>query len=363
MATPKRKRRRKGARVRQMTPQIGAPPGTLEAPPGASDTTVHIMTFDAEHLEEHDGFTALENAERRAVTWIDVVGLGSVQAIRAIGEKYKLHPLALEDVTHTRQRPKVEEYGDHLFVVMRATREAEGSMDIEQISLFLGDGFVVTFQERTGDAYEPVRERLRSKKGLIRGRGASYLGYALIDATVDAMFPLLELYEQQLDLLDARVFRSPSPELAEEIHDLSRDLMTVRRTVLPTREALMRLVRDRYPQFDDEEKLYLRDCLDHLDQLVDLLTGQRELAESLKNAHLSGLGHRSNEVMKVLTMTATIFIPLSFIAGLYGMNFDPQASPYNMPELGWAFGYPAVLLLMLSVGIGMLGFFRRKGWL
>jgi len=362
MASGKSKRRRK-IRARKMTPQIGAPPGTLEVPEGATDTKVHIITYDAEELEEHDGFAALENAPRKKVTWVDVVGLGSVQAVRAIGEKYSLHPLALEDVMHTRQRPKVEEYRSNLFVVMRATREEDGTMDIEQISMFVGDGFVITFQERAGDAYEPVRERLRQKKGMIRDRNASYLAYALIDATVDAMFPFLELYEHQLDALDARVFRAPSPDLAEEIHDLSRALMTVRRTVLPTREALMRLVRDRYPQFDDDEKLYLRDCLDHLDQLVDLLTGQRDLAEALANAHLSGLGHRSNEVMKVLTMTATIFIPLSFICGLYGMNFDPDASPYNMPELGWAYGYPTILLVMLSVGVGMLAFFRRKGWL
>jgi len=361
MARPKRRRRK--ARPRSYTPAVGAPPGTLEAPPGAVDTTVRIMTFDEGELDELEGFTALENAPRRRVTWIDVVGLGSVTAIRAIGEKYDLHALALEDVTHTRQRPKVEQYPDHLFIVMRATREKEGGIDIEQISMFVGDGFVITFQEREGDAYEPVRDRIRGSRGIIRTQDASYLCYALIDATVDAMFPLLELYEHRLDQLDERVFKAPGPELAEEIHDVSRDLMTVRRTVLPTREALMRLVRDRYPQFGDEVKIYLRDCLDHLDQLVDLLTGQRDLAEALANAHLSGLGHRSNEVMKVLTMTATIFIPLSFICGLYGMNFDPGASPYNMPELGWEYGYPAALGVMLSVGLGMLAFFRRKGWL
>ncbi|MCB9598328.1 MAG: magnesium/cobalt transporter CorA [Sandaracinaceae bacterium] len=351
----RRRRRRHGAT------RVGAPPGTLEALAGAESSTVRLVTFDEAALDEATTLESLD-AVRHGVTWVDVVGLGSVDVIQAVGERFGLHALALEDVVHPHQRPKIEEYPDSLYVVIRAPRERDGVLDIEQISMFIGVDFVVTFQEREGDAWDPVRERIRQSKGRVRRMGASYLAYALLDATVDAMFPLLEIYDQRLESAEERVFRSPSPALAEEIHDVDRDLMAVRRAVLPMRESLVRLVRDEHPLIDKDVRIYLRDCLDHLAQMVDLLTGQRDLAKSLSEGHLSSLGHRSNEVMKVLTIIATIFIPLSFIAGLYGMNFDATVSPWNMPELGWTYGYPAALGLMLSVALGMLAYFRRQGW-
>lgn len=342
--------------------KVGAPPGTLEAPPGAVSTEVRVIRFDEAELEELEGLEHAAPVEGK-ITWVDAVGLGSVDVVRTIGERFGLHPLALEDALSPHQRSKVEDYPSTLFIVVRAARAKNGSLDIEQISTFVGEGFVITIQERAGDAYEPVRDRLRRSLGRVRKRNATYLAYALLDATVDAMFPLLEIYERRLDELDDLVFRSPNPRLAEAIHDVGRELMAIRRSVVPMRESLARVVRHEHPLIDDDVRIYLRDCQDHLLQMVDTLNDQRDLTRSLMEGHLSSLGHRSNEVMKVLTMIATIFIPLSFIAGLYGMNFDPEASPYNMPELHWAFGYPMALGVMFVVVLAMLVYFRRKGWL
>lgn len=355
--TRKRSRRRRRKEVRR----IGAPPGSLEVLIDAASSNVRWVAYGEGTLREGAGLPPVEPVGR--VTWVDVVGIGSADVVSAIGERYGLHPLALEDVVHPHQRPKVEEYPDSLFIVTRTPRDRDGSLDIEQISMFVGKDFVVTFQEREGDAWEPVRERIRQAKGRVRRESASYLAYALLDATVDAMFPLLEGYDHRLEPIEEAVFRAPTPGLTEDIHEIDRDLMAVRRAILPLREALARLVRDEHPLIDRDVRLYLRDCQDHLSQMLDVLEGQRELARALTEGHLTSLGHRSNEVMKVLTIIATIFIPLSFIAGLYGMNFDREVSPYNMPELGWVYGYPAALGLMALVAFGLLFYFRRRDWI
>ncbi len=292
-----------------------------------------------------------------------MVGLGSLELIEQIGREFKLHALALEDALQSGQRAKVESYADSLFIVTRIAREVDDKLDIEQVAMFLGKDFVITFQERAGDCFDPVRERIRAATGRIRKQGASYLAYALLDAAVDAMFPLLEAYDERLEVFDVQAFRSHGTTLMEEIHSVDRALMAVRRAILPLREAIVRLVRDQHPLLDGDVRLYLRDCQDHLTQMVDLLEGQRDLARALREAHLTTLGHRSNEVMKVLTMIATIFIPLSFIAGLYGMNFDTSASPYNMPELSSPWGYPILIGAMVTLALGMLYYFRRKRWL
>jgi len=361
MATRKRRvRRRKAHR------QLGAPPGTLTAPPDASATTVRTIAYGPKKLVDEEGLRARAS---EPVRWVDVQGLADVARIVSIGEELEVHPLALEDVLAPHQRPKVEEYPAGLFIVTRVVRSvADASapggvgVDVEQIAMFVGEGFVATFQEREGDSFEPVRERIRASRGRIRTQGAAYLAYALLDAAVDGMFPVLEAFEERLQELEEEIFDDPTPALSEDIHDLKGEVMRVRRAVLPMREALQRLMRDPHPLIDDDLRMYLRDCHDHLAQMVDLLEAQRELATSLKEAHLTSLGHRSNEVMKVLTMIATIFIPLSFIAGLYGMNFD-TSSPMNMPELSLRWGYPAVVGLMVSIGVAMLVYFRRKRWL
>ena len=352
MARVKKKRKR---RKTQRT--LGAPPGHLTAPPDAQPSKVHVITYDDTHLVESEKLTKVKHR----VTWIDVVGLGDTSLIEKVGKRAGMHPLALEDVVHPHQRPKFEDYDEGLFVVARVAREVDGSTDIEQVSLFLGKEFVVTFQERSGDAFEPVRQRIRNAQGRVRTQGPAYLFYALLDSIVDAMFPLLEAFDEKQEALDAHVFDS-TPETMAQIHEIQRELMAIRRAVLPLREAINRLTRSDHPLLDPDVRLYLRDCHDHLTQQCDLLDGQREVAKSQLDASISQLGHRSNEVMKVLTMIATIFIPLSFIAGLYGMNFD-TAYETNMPELRSPWGYVGVLSVMATLALSMLWFFRKKRWL
>jgi magnesium transporter len=232
----------------------------------------------------------------------------------------------------------------------------------EQLSLFLGQGFVVTFQERVGDCFDPVRARLR-KGGPIRTRGPDYLTYALIDALVDSWFPVLEQHGERLEDLEDEILVHPARRTIARIHELRRDLMALRRAVWPLRDALGALCRDPTPLIAGETRTYLRDCYDHAVQIIDLLESGRELSADLTDAYLSNINNRMNEIMKVLAVIATIFLPLSFIASVYGMNFHTDKSPWNMPELAWRFGYPFALGLMVLTVIGMLFFFWRRGWL
>lgn len=352
MARVKKKRKRRKAER-----HLGKPPGFLQAAADAHASKVHVITYDDTQLDELEGLGKVKHRVR----WVDIVGLADTALIERVGKRVGMHALALEDVLQPHQRPKFEDYDDGLFVVARVAREVEGSVDIEQISLFLSKDTVVTFQEREGDAFEPVRQRIRGSLGRIRTMGTAYLFYALLDAIVDAMFPLLEGFDERLDALEPMVFES-TPQSMAQVHEIQKELMSIRRAVLPLREALNRLTRSDHELLDDDVRLYLRDCHDHLSQQVELLEGQRELTKYQLDASISNLGHRSNEVMKVLTMIATIFIPLSFIAGLYGMNFDTQYQT-NMPELGSPWGYVAVTTVMAVIALGMLWFFRKKRWL
>ena len=339
--------------------KVGAPPGTLLASSDALPTRIHTMRFDPTQLTELEGVP--EERREEVVTWIDVVGTQDVEGIEALGRQYGLHPLALEDALSPTQRPKLEDYPDTLFLILRVARENEGRLDIEQIAFFIGKDFVITIQEREGDAFEPVRERLRIARGRVRQHGSTYLAYALIDASVDAMFPLLEAYDERLTELEDDVFHDPDPALAEVIHTFGRELRTVRRVILPLGEALGRLMRDQHPLITEDDRLYFRDCQDHLSRMLDLLESLRESLTGLSGAHLANLGQHSNDVMKVLTIIATLFMPLGFIAGLYGMNFD-TSSPWNLPELSWRYGYPFALGLMLTFALGLIAYFKRKNW-
>lgn len=344
---------------------VGAAPGTLISDPEASPPTIRAIGFGPDGLEEVEVETGEDVARLRGrwpVLWIDVVGVGHAESIRTLGDVFGLHPLALEDVVNVHQRPKVEEYPDHLFAVTRSAT-LEERVDTEQISLFVGRDWVVTFQERAGDAWEPVRDRLRTGRGRIRGSGAGYLFYALLDAVVDGYYPLLEEFGTRLELLEEAVIDEPREELVGVMHAARRDALALRQAMWPMREAMGQLYRDESDFVDDDTRVYLRDAYDHTIQVLDLLENYREMASSLLEVYLSSVSHRMNEVMKVLTIIATIFIPLTFIAGIYGMNFDPSASPLNMPELGWYWGYPAVWAVMILIVLGLVWFFRRKGWL
>ena len=317
-----------------------------------------------------------EFLDAHPVSWVNVDGLGDAKTLTRIGEAFGLHPLELEDVTHTHQRAKLEEYADHLFVVAdmtkpvppdpaaRPQRDAppDPVFKAEQISLFLGKGWVLTFQEEVGDCLGPVRERLRKKRGRIRERGADYLFYALIDAVLDGYFPVVESLGDRLDLLDSQISENSGRGVVARLHRLRGELLVVRKLLWPHREMTNALLRDR-PLITPETQVFLRDAHDHAQQLLELAETYRELCSDLRDFHYAQVNTRSGEVQKVLTIVATIFIPLSFVAGLWGMNFDNGVSEYNMPELEWAYGYPFALGLMATIALGLLFFFWRMGWL
>jgi magnesium transporter len=290
------------------------------------------------------------------VLWLNVDGLGDADAIRKFGEIFSIHPLALEDVVNAHQRPKVEPYDRYLFIVMQMLRSAPG-VDSEQLSLFLGANFVLTFQEQPGDCFTAIRQRIRMNHGRLRAAGPDYLAYALIDAVVDNYFPALERYGEQLEDLEQEVVTRPDRQTLGKIHEIKRDLLTLRRAVWPAREALNSLVRDETPFIARDTRTYLRDCYDHAVRIIDIIETDRETAFGLLETYLSSMSNRMNEIMKVLTIIATIFIPLTFIVGVYGMNFT------NMPELHSRWGYPGVLIVMGAIAAVMLVYFRRKGWL
>ncbi|MBC8873879.1 MAG: magnesium/cobalt transporter CorA [Planctomycetes bacterium] len=355
-------RRRKPRFQRRTAP--GASPGSVKPHPDALPCAVKVLAYGPDELVEEeirDLDRLPEVLNKHPVTWINVDGLGDEGVVRRLGELLGLHALALEDVVNAHQRAKVEPYDSHLFVVARMTRMME-HLETEQISLFVGSNYVLTFQERHGDCLDPVRERIRKSSGKIRNAGADYLTYALLDAVIDSYFPVLDQFADHLEELEDEVAAGRSADVTARIHAVRNDLLVLRRSIRPHREALNELVRDDNPLIADETRVFLRDCYDHTVQLMDLLEVYREMCADLRDYYLSIVSNRMNEVMKVLTIIATIFIPLGFIAGLYGMNFDTD-SPWNMPELRWPFGYAFALALMLGVAATLLFFFRRKGWI
>jgi magnesium transporter len=345
--------------------EVGALPGVLVADPSALAPTINVTMYGP---ESHQAIAACD-VDRLAslrgeaeVIWVDVVGLGDVELIRRIGEIFGLHRLALEDVVHVGQRPKLEPYEEYLFIVARlmiGTRAHES----EQVSFFLGDGFLITFQERPDTVWDRIRRRLAKDKVRIRHSGADFLAYTLLDCLIDSYYPVLEHYGEALEALEDELIANPKQAHVDRLHGLRREVLTMRRALWPTREMVNLLIRDDTGKITDGTRMFLRDCYDHTIQLMDTVESIREIAADLLDVYMSAVSARMNEVMKVLTVIATIFIPLGFIAGVYGMNFDPQRSPWNMPELEWTFGYPFVLGLMAAVAGGLLVFFWRRGWI
>lgn len=365
MAHHRRRRRRTSLSVKPLHAP-GTAPGTFARPADAQPTVMRVMAYGPDALHEEtltDVGRLPELRSAHPVVWLDVQGLSDIETIRAVGTAFGLHALAVEDVLHTEQRPKTELHKGGAFVVARMLALAE-HYDDEQLAVCIGQGFVVTFQERPGDCLEPVRERIRKSGGRVRLTQADYLGYALLDAVVDHYFPVMELFGNRMEELEERVIRSPRYDVAVEIRDVKRDLLMLRRAVWPLREALNALSRDSAADIVAEDvRPYLRDCYDHTVQVVEMVEGYRELAAGLMDLYLSSVSNRMNRIMQVLTVVSTIFIPLTFIAGVYGMNFNPEASPYNMPELGWRWGYVACLGLMALVAGTLLWLFHRAGWL
>lgn len=344
----------------------GAKPGTITIQPGATPTTIRVMAYDREHVVEQkidDPHELQAFLEKWPVVWVDVVGLGSEETLRAIAQVFAIHPLALEDVVHLHQRAKVDAYENSLYIVLRIP-DASHEQICEQFSMFLGKNFLVTFQERPGDCFDLVRSGLRLKDSAARqGLRPDYLAYRLIDAAIDAYFPVMETMGDHLDRLDDPDAITHTRVAFGQLHVVRRELLLLRRAVWPLRDAISELRSEVTPFISDDTRVYLRDCYDHAVQLLDLLESYRDIAGDVRDYYLSSISNRMNEIMMTLTVIATIFLPLSFIAGVYGMNFNPAASKWNMPELNWRFGYPYALGLMLLVAIGMLLSFKRRGWL
>ncbi|HVU04821.1 MAG TPA: magnesium/cobalt transporter CorA [Polyangiaceae bacterium] len=344
----------------------GASPGTVVADPESPKPTVRLLSYGPDGVDEQtlDGPEQLAGkVGKKAVTWIDVDGLGDAHAIETIGKVLGLHPLALEDAVNQWQRPKVDEYPENLFVVVRMASHGE-RIETEQLALFIGVGFVATFQsERPGDCLDPVRKRIRVGQGRIRSEGPDYLAYAIIDAVIDNYFPVMDTFGERIEVLEDELVQGPVRNGVERIQRAKQDLLVLRRSLVPLRDAVNALVRDEARFIQPGTRLYLRDCYDHAAQLLDVVGNHRELVGGLMELHLSGVSNRMNEVMKFLTLVSTIFIPLTFIAGIYGMNFDPARSPWNMPELEWRYGYPAVMGVMALIAAATVLYFKRKGWL
>ncbi len=344
----------------------GVPPGTLvHTGERHTDTvTIRLMDYSNERCDERV-FKSIEEVfpflDRETVTWLDIIGLHQVDIIEKLGNHLNIHPLVQEDVLHTEQRPKVEEYEGYLFLVLRALTPIELTdgqlVASEQLSLILGPNFVITFQESEGDPFGTVRERLRTGKGRIRRMGADYLCYALLDAVVDYYFTALEGIGDYIEDLEGTILRSKSEEALEDIHELKREMLFLRKALWPLREMMSNLQRLESDLINVSTQTFLRDVYDHTVQVLETVETLRDLSAGLLEIYLSSLSNRMNEVMKVLTIIATIFIPLTFIAGVYGMNFQ------FMPELGLKWGYFGALGVMLVVGLSLLAFFRKKRWL
>lgn len=352
----KRSRRRRGHR----RTKPGDSPGTLIADPDSRAPVMTVIAYSPSELVEKRITHPREVRELLAkfpVVWLDVDGLGDVETVRAVGEVFGLHRLELEDIVNVHQRPKIERYEGHRFLVARMIDVQGGVLDTEQLSLFLGARFVLTFQEREGDGFGPVRERIRGSKGVIRSSGPDYLAYALLDATIDEYFPVLEGCGERLENLEDGICNQPRPSLLRELHAVKRELLQLRRAIWPLREALGQLQRDGDELIQASTRPYLNDCYDHTVQLMDLVETYREIASGQLDIYLSSVSYRLNEVMMLLTVLATIFIPLTFLSSIWGMNFD------FMPELKWRYGYFAALGVMLVVALALLAFFWRRGWI
>jgi magnesium transporter len=331
--------------------------------PGALPPSISFIRYDTDTFEESviDQVPELASVVGKSgVKWINVDGLGDADVLRQLGDLLKLHGLALEDVVNTHQRPKGETYEDHVYVVSRVLAPDSGSS--EQLSLFLWRDMVVTFRERPNHCFEPVRTRLREQGNRIRKAGADYLAYALLDANVDTFFPALDHSSDVLEMLEDEVVMSHQQETLRAIFEIRHRLADIRRMISPLREVANFLIRDTGGLVRDDTRLYLRDLYDHTVQLMEIIEAQRDVAAGLLEIYLSSVSNRKNEVMKILTIIATMFIPLTFLVGVYGMNFDTR-SPWNMPELRWHLGYPILLLVMLSLVVLELYLFKHMGWI
>lgn len=343
----------------------GTQPGTLSegAVPAKGAPRLHFIRYDASRVDEKPDAAIEDCLAAGGIRWLHLQGPADAATLLELHRHFALHHLALEDVLNTGQHPKADPYDDQLFVILSHPRLESGKVQAAQVSLFLRPDLVVSLHSGTDDPFEPVRRRLRTGNGSLRRLGADDLLHALIDLIVDEGFPLLESLGDDLEALEDALLEQPSRVTLNAIHRLKRELLLLRRLLWPHREVLNTLQRGDSPLIDPATRPYLRDCQDHAVHIMELLEVYRDMTSNMLDVYLSSLSNRLNENMRILTVIATLFMPLTFIAGVYGMNFDRTASPWNMPELGWAFGYPAVWAVMIAVALGMALYFHRKKWL
>jgi magnesium transporter len=341
-------------------PPPGSSPGSLTPPVDAAPTTIRVMVYGPDGVEErpiHDPAELVPLRRAEHVAWIDVQGLADVELLQRIGAVFDLHPIALEDAVNVPVRPRTEPYdGYHQIVSRMVQLDAAGALEVEQITLYVGDRWLLSIQEWPGDCFDPVRERIR-RGGRHTRMGADYLAYTLLDSVLDGYYPLLEQLGEELEALEEAVIGETGQRLLSRIYQLRRNLVTLRRSVWPQRDMLSELLRGEGDFFGEEVLRFLTNCHTHAVQISDVVDAHRDLAASLAELHLSMISTRTNEVVKVLTVVTSIFIPLTFIVGVYGMNFD------YMPELRSRWGYPGVWLFMIGLALGLLVYFRRRGWL
>jgi len=351
-------------RFRKDSQKAGLPPGTLVhiGERRLESVRITLIDYDEQNIREKqvdEIEQCFQFKTTPTVTWINIDGLHDIQVIEKIGKNFDFHPLILEDILNTGQRPKFEDFENYIFIVLKMLTydDDEETIKSEQVSMILGQNFVVSFQEIQGDVFENIRERIRTAKGRIRKMPPDYLLYTLLDAIVDNYFAILEKFGEKIESLEEQLVRNPDERILQKIHSIKRELISLRKSVWPLRELVSELQRSESELISESTVIYFRNVYDHTIQVIDTVESFRDMASSMLDIYLSSISNRMNAIMKVLTIIATIFIPLTFIVGIYGMNFK------NMPELEWKWGYGAVWLVILIVAACMLVYFRRKKWL
>jgi magnesium transporter len=350
--------------IKKQSKKLGLSPGTIIHVGEKKVQKVHISLINynsnqlsIKELKKADEF--LPPSDQSTVSWLSVIGLHDTAVLERIGENLGIHPLVLEDIVNTDQRPKVDEYDDYIFVVIKMLTYNSNNKEIvpEQISILIGENYVLTFQEHSEDLFNPIKERLNNQKGRLRRLGIEYLAYALMDVIIDNYFLLLEKLGDELELLEENIVDKPDHKLVQEILHIKREILFFRKSIWPLREVINTLNREESGLISDAIKPYLQDLYDHTIQVIDTVETFRDMLSGILDVYLSNVSNRMNEVMKVLTIIATIFIPLTFIAGIYGMNFE------FMPELKWHWGYPVILIIMFGIVVSLALYFRKKKWI
>ncbi|MFC1551996.1 magnesium/cobalt transporter CorA [Candidatus Latescibacterota bacterium] len=352
--------------IKKISSKTGQAPGTLmhvgERKTEPARITMTLIDYDESNMEEID-ISEIEEClpfkDKQSVSWINVYGVHDPQIIENVGKTFDIHPLTLEDILNTGHRPKTEDFESYLYIVLKMLfiDSEENNIRSEQVSFVIGGNYVISFQEKEGDVFNPVRNRIRKSKGKIRKRGSDYLVYALVDAVVDNYYIILEKINEKIEVLEEELVTKPTSTTLQSIHDLKRETLYLRKSISPIREVIRSLERGESAIIQDSSQIYFRDLYDHTIQIIETVETLRDMISGMLDIYLSSISNRMNEVMKTLTIFAAIFIPLTFIAGIYGMNFE------HMPELTLRWAYPTLLSLMFIIGISLLVYFKKKNWL